>query len=176
VPDPAAGQVIDPRTIQLREITDANRAAVLGLQVDPDQEQFVASVADSLDEAASTPEGSPWYRAIYAGDEPAGFVMLSWAATPTAEIIGPWFLWRLLIDRRHQRRGIGRAALAQVVELIRAEGASELLTSYHPGQGEPWSFYERLGFRPIGAIDHDEIVLSLDLRVSDATAGNPAPA
>ena len=102
--------------------------------------------------------------------------MLSWAATPTAEIIGPWFLWRLLIDRRHQRRGIGRAALAQVVELIRAEGASELLTSYHPGQGEPWSFYERLGFRPIGAIDHDEIVLSLDLRVSDATAGNPAPA
>jgi len=168
--------VPDPETIELREITDANRAAVVALQVATDQEQFVASVAESLDEAAATPEGSPWYRAIYAGDQPAGFVMLSWAATPTAEIIGPWFLWRLLIDQHHQRRGIGRAALAQVVELIRAEGATELLTSYHPGPGEPWPFYERFGFRPTGAFDHDEIVLSLDLRAADKTAENLARA
>jgi diamine N-acetyltransferase len=152
-----------PGPVTLREISDANRALVRALSVTPSQEVFVASVAESLDEAASTPEGNPWYRAIYAGDEPVGFVMLSWAVTPAPGIIGPWFLWRLLIDQDHQGRGIGRAALGQVVELIRANGATELLTSYHPGEGEPWPFYERFGFRPTGALDHGEIVLSLDL-------------
>ena len=62
-------------------------------------------------------------------------------------IIGPWFLWRLLVDEGHQRRGYGRAALDLLVDLIRAEGATELLTSYVPGDGEPWPFYERLGLR-----------------------------
>jgi diamine N-acetyltransferase len=152
-----------PGPLKLREITDANRALVRALSVAPSQEVFVASVAESLAEAASTPEGNPWYRAIYAGDEPVGFVMLSWAVTPAPGIIGPWFLWRLLIDQDHQGRGIGRAALGQVVDLIRANGATELLTSYHPGEGEPWPFYERFGFRPTGALDHGEIVLSLDL-------------
>jgi diamine N-acetyltransferase len=152
-----------PGPVTLREISDANRALVSALSVTPSQEVFVASVAESLAEAASTPEGNPWYRAIYAGDEPVGFVMLSWAVTPAPGIIGPWFLWRLLIDQDHQGRGIGRAALGQVVELIRANGATELLTSYHPGEGEPWPFYERFGFRPTGALDHGEIVLSLDL-------------
>lgn len=152
-----------PGPVSLREITDANRAAVIALRVAPGQEVFVASIAESLAEAVSTPQGNPWYRAIYAGDEPVGFVMLSWAVTPSPGIIGPWFLWRLLVDQDRQGRGIGRAALAQVVDLIRANGATELLTSYHPGAGEPWPFYERFGFRPTGALEGGEIVLSLDL-------------
>ncbi len=127
------------------------------------QERFVSSVAESLEEAAATPEGAPWYRAIYADDEPVGFVMLSWDATPAPGILGPYFLWRILIDRRHQRQGFGREALTQVVDLLRADGVRELLTSYHPGEGEPWPFYRRFGFEPTGEIDDGEIVLRLDL-------------
>ena len=149
--------------VHLREIDDANHDGVAALRVRPGQERFVASVAESLDEAAATPEGNPWYRAIYAGDEPVGFVMLSWDVTPSPGIIGPWFLWRLLIDERFQRRGYGRAALERIVEIVRAEGATELLTSYQPGDGEPWPFYERFGFSRTGRIDGTEVVLSLDL-------------
>jgi diamine N-acetyltransferase len=149
--------------VSLREVTDENRDAVCALIVDPAQERFVSSVAESLDEAAATPEAAPWYRAIYADDQPVGFVMLSWDTTPAPGILGPYFLWRILIDRRHQRQGFGRDALAQVIELIRADGAKELLTSYHPGEGEPWPFYRRFGFEPTGEIDDGEIVLRLDL-------------
>ncbi len=149
--------------VTLREISDANRDAVTALRVGPGQDRFVGGVEESIREAAETPEGAPWYRAIYAGDEPVGFVMLSWNVTPQPGIIGPWFLWRLLIDERFQGRGFGRGALRLVVELIRAEGATELLTSYQPGDGEPWPFYERFGFVPTGEVDGTEVVLRLDL-------------
>ena len=59
-------------TVELREITDANRDAVLALRIAPHQDGFVSSVADSIAEAGRHPEGSPWYRAVYAGDEPIG--------------------------------------------------------------------------------------------------------
>jgi len=149
-------------SVSLREITDENRDAVCALIVDPSQELFVSSVAESLDEAAATPEGAPWYRAIYADDEPVGFIMLSWDATPAPGILGPYFLWRILVDRRYQRQGFGREALAQVIDLLRADGVPELLTSYHPGTGEPLPFYRSFGFEPTGEIEDGEIVLRLD--------------
>src|SRR5262245_14943323 len=150
-------------TVTLREISDGNRAAVAALRVAPGQEQFVASVEKSFTDAAETPEGNPWYRAIYAGDEPVGFVMLSWDVTPQPGILGPWFLWRLLIDARHQRRGYGRAALDLIVDAIRREGATELLTSYQPGEGEPWPFYRKYGFVETGEVDEGENVIRLAL-------------
>jgi diamine N-acetyltransferase len=151
-------------SVRLREITEANRDAVCAVRVRTDQERFVASVASSLDEAAATPEGEPWYRAVYAGDEPVGFVMVSWNVPPGRPgILGPYYLWRLLIGEHHQRQGFGRAALTRIIELVRADGATELLTSYQPGEGEPWPFYRGFGFEPTGEIDEGEIVLRLDL-------------
>ncbi|MEU1596976.1 GNAT family N-acetyltransferase [Streptomyces sp. NPDC005708] len=146
--------------VHLREITDDNRDAVCALHVRHDQKQFVASVSKSLKEAAKKPKANPWYRAVYSGDEPVGFVMLSWKP-PSGPYKGRHFLWRLLVDKRHQGRGIGREALQQVVALVREDGATELLTSYEPGEGEPWPFYRKFGFEPTGEIDDDEIVLRL---------------
>ena len=150
--------------IELREITDENREVVAALRVRPDQERFVASVEGSFRDAAETPQANPWYRAVYAGDVPVGFVMLSWNVAPQPGIRGPWFLWRLLVDQPHQGRGYGTAILDTIVALIRAEGATELLTSYHPGEGEPLPFYRRYGFEPTGEIDEDgEPILRLGL-------------
>ncbi|MES4888893.1 GNAT family N-acetyltransferase [Streptomyces sp. NPDC096012] len=147
-------------SVHLREITDDNRDAVRALRVRGDQKQFVASVSHSLKEAAKKPKANPWYRAVYRGDEPVGFVMLSWKP-PAGPYKGRHFLWRLLVDKRYQGRGIGREALTQVASLVRADGATELLTSYEPGDGEPWPFYQKFGFEPTGEIDDGEIVLRL---------------
>jgi diamine N-acetyltransferase len=152
--------------VELREVTDANRDAVLGLHAGAAEGRFVSSVADSIEEAAESPEGNPWYRAAYLDGQPVGFVMVSRNVTPRPpEIIGPWFLWKLLVDEGHQGRGIGRAIVEEVVERIRAEGATELLTSHVVGNGGPGGFYERLGFVPTGDLDPEgEIILRLDLR------------
>ncbi|MEU7380521.1 MULTISPECIES: GNAT family N-acetyltransferase [unclassified Streptomyces] len=148
--------------VHLREITDDNRDAVRALRVRRDQKQFVASVSWSLEEAAKTPEANPWYRAVYRGDEPVGFVMLSWKP-PTGPFEGRHFIWRLLVDKRHQGRGIGRDALTQIADLVRADGGTELLTSYESGDGEPEPFYRKFGFEPTGETYDGEIVLRLAL-------------
>ena len=152
--------------VTLRELTDVNREAVLALRVTPEQERFVGgSVQNALADAAEYPQAKPWYRAVYAGEEPIGFVMISWNCEPQPpEIIGPWFLWKLLIDKRYQGRGYGSKAVRQVAELVRAEGAIELLTSFVPGDGGPAGFYERLGFVPTGDLDvNKEVILRLAL-------------
>jgi GNAT superfamily N-acetyltransferase len=152
-------------TVTLREITEDNAQSVRALELAPGQERFVSTVADSLEEAGEYPQGNPWFRAVYADELPVGFVMLSWDVEPQPpEINGPWFLWKLLIDRRDQGRGYGREVVRQVVDLVRAQGGSLLLTSHVPGEGGPAGFYARLGFVPTGELDPDgEILLRLRL-------------
>lgn len=152
--------------VTLREIGEANREAVLALSVAPAQERFVGSVLGALELAVDIPEAKPWYRAVYAAERPVGFVMVSWGVEPRPEddIFGPWFLWKLIIDKRYQGEGFGREVVRQVAEIVRAAGAVELLTSYMPGEGDPGGFYRRLGFVPTGECDSDgEPILRLAL-------------
>ena len=152
-------------TVTLVEVTQANLDSVLEVRTTPAQEKFVSPVARSIAEAAANPQGNPWYRAVSADERPVGFVMLSWDVEPQPpHINGPWFLWKLLIDARHQRLGYGQDVVRQVVDLIRGHGATELLTSCVPGEGGPAGFYARLGFVPRGDVDPDgEVILRLDL-------------
>ncbi|MGW6450076.1 GNAT family N-acetyltransferase [Lentzea sp. NPDC055074] len=150
--------------IRLVEVTDANRDAVTAVRVHPAQEQFVASVEKSFQDARENPDANPWFRAVHDGDEPVGFVMLSWDVTPRPGIVGPYFLWRLLVGAGYQGRGYGTAILDEVVALLRAEGATELFTSYVPGEGSPEPFYRGFGFVPTGETDEDgEVILRLEL-------------
>lgn len=152
--------------VTLREITSSNETAVRALRVAPDQERFVATVATSLDEAEATPRARPWHRAIYAGEQPVGFVMLSYDMPPgDPDQPYRYFLWRLLIDARHQGHGYGRAAMELVIEHLRGRSnATELVTSVHPGPGSPGPFYRRLGFEPTGEwLEGEEEVYRLSL-------------
>ena len=132
----------------------------------PCGERVAAGIDAAMLDARRMECRKPWYRAIYADDQPVGFVMLSWNVTPEPpRIIGPWFLWKLLIDERHQRRGYGREAVMLVADIVRANGADELLTSFVPGDGGPEPFYFGLGFGPTGELDDNgEIIVALNLR------------
>jgi diamine N-acetyltransferase len=154
---------VDPTAVSLREITFDTVIAVTRLSVSEAQKGFVATNAVSLAQALFAEEA--WYRAIYAGDELAGFVMLedeSLRAEPPAQPeIG---VWRFMIDARFQGRGIGRAALRQVIEHAQQKGGfTRLQLSYVPGPGCPEPFYLGLGFRHTGRTDGSEVVLELPL-------------
>jgi Acetyltransferase (GNAT) family len=108
----------------------------------------------------------PWYRAIEADGGLVGFVML---AEPTATLEHP-YLWRLMIDRRHQRRRIGERTLDLVVAQARAWGGTRLEVSWMPGFGSPAPFYLARGFVPTGAMEGDEVVAELSLGPPTPTA------
>ena len=151
--------------VTLREITPDLERAVLALRVAPAQEKFVSGVAQSFVDAAEEPDAHPWIRAIVADEVPVGFVMMSWDVVPVpGRLWGPYFLWRLLVDQRHQRQGHGRAAVRLLADAVRADGGDTLYTSCGQGAGSPQPFYERLGFVPTGEVDaHGEVHLALDL-------------
>jgi diamine N-acetyltransferase len=156
--------------VELRDIvTEADRAAASALRVGPGQDQFVASVETSFADAIAYPEALARFWSVFDGDQLVGFAMISdgipedvLEADPT--LVGPYFLWRLLIDRRFQRRGYGTATLDAVVAYVRGRpGARALLTSAHQGEGGPQPFYERYGFVANGRVVEGEPVLVLDL-------------
>jgi GNAT superfamily N-acetyltransferase len=146
--------------IELREVDETVREELLGSVVIPeDQQRFVSTVESSLAEAAECPEANPWYRGVYDGGEPVGFVMVAWDVEPQQDLIGPWFLWKLAIDHAHQRRGYGRAVVEAVVGIVRANGGRELLTSYVDEPGGPKDFYAGLGFLPSGEQHGGEVLV-----------------
>lgn len=155
--------------VSLRTVGDENRDAVLALEVTPVQSHFVASVAQSFVDARDESDACPWYRAIYRGETPVGFVMVSDNIPPErTQYLGPYFLWRLLIDVAWQRQGIGTAALDLVVQYVRSRPTAEILytsVGLHEGPYTPLPFYLRYGFRATDTIHDGERVLELPLQV-----------
>jgi ribosomal protein S18 acetylase RimI-like enzyme len=139
--------------LELREVTpevlDDLRALVV---LPPHQAEWVGgTIDDSLEEAAELPEGNPWPRGVYVDGVPAGFVMLSWNVEPRPpDLLGPWFLWKLMIAPTFQGQGVGKAVVRHVADLVEEQGATELLTSVSQGEGTPYGFYLGLGFVATG--------------------------
>lgn len=154
-----------PRVVELAELTHADVRPLLRIAPAFSQRGMVAPIGASFGEALlpEVLDGEPlraWMRGIRADGELVGFVMV---AEPHHTVPHP-FLWRLLIDRRHQLRGIGRATVLAVADHWRAAGATRLLVSFVPDvPGNPRRFYERLGFVLTGNVEDGELEAVLDL-------------
>lgn len=129
------------QAVSLRDITADTVLAICDLELREDQQQFVAPNAVSIAQAHFRPEAH--FQAIYAGETPVGFLM--WRAEENG-----CFLWRFMIDRRHQMNGYGRAALALLFARLRAEGCGRITTTYLMGESGPRDFYIALGFKDTG--------------------------
>ncbi len=142
-------------TILLKEITADTIWPIMNLEVADNQSSFVAPNANSMAEAYFSKEA--WFRGIYLGDKPVGFVMLH-----ADEEKPEYFLWRLMIDKEHQGNNYGYQAMEQVIDHVKTlPDATELKTSYVPGEGNPSSFYYKLGFEETDEVVEGENVLRL---------------
>jgi diamine N-acetyltransferase len=146
--------------VELRDVTADNRQAVASLALAPDQEDLVASNAESLREARSDPAARP--RAVYAGGRIVGFLMYD-AGEPGDEPRES-LIYRFMIDRNHQGKGYGRAALALAIDEIRAiGGVSKISISYMPDNPTARPFYASFGFVEAGVDEDGEMIAELTL-------------
>jgi diamine N-acetyltransferase len=142
--------------VRLHDIlTSADRAAVMALRRGPGQERYLGSMASHFEDAVADARACPRMWSVHDGD-----------------LVGPYFLWRLLIDERFQGRGYGVAAIDAVVAYLRTRPGADLLwTSCKAGPGSPQPFYLRYGFVLTGEVKWGEDLLRLD--VTDRPSRRP---
>lgn len=148
-------------TVTLKEITRATLRDVCRLDAGDGGKQVATN---ALSTAETSFYGEAWFRAICADETPVGFVMLYDPSLVDAPEETEYFLWRLMIDRNHQRRGYGRAAVELLIEHVRGRpGARRLLVSHVEQADALGRFYGSIGFAYTGKVDDGERVMALAL-------------
>jgi diamine N-acetyltransferase len=170
-------------TVELRDIvSEDDYEAVMGLRRGPGQDRYLGMMIGHFEDAIADAHACPRYWSIHDGADGTlvGFVMISDdipAETLAArdDTVGPYFLWRLLIDARHQGKGYGRATVDAVADYVRAKPNGQvLLVSCRAGEGSPQPFYLHYGFEKTGIVmwEEEEDLLRLDLTRSPTKEGS----
>ena len=146
-------------TIRFREVDADTVGQICRLSntLSESKKRFVATNAFSIAQAHFEPKA--WFRAIYADEEPVGFVMLYDDAEKCE-----YFLWRFMVAEPYHGLAFGRRAIELLVEYVKTRpGAKELLVSCVLGEGGPVEFYEKCGFVRNGKVYDGEIGLAMPL-------------
>lgn len=141
--------------VTLREITKDTFRAIAALSTADDQKGFVSGNAFSMAEASFEEEA--WYRAIYADDTPVGFAMLF-----EDHEKNEYGLWRFMIDKEHQGKGYGRAALLLLIDRIKNYPKAKVMElCVVPENAGAIKLYTSMGFVDTGRVEWNENVYEL---------------
>jgi len=124
----------------LRPITKDNWEAAAKLEAREDQRDFIAPNVWSIAEA----QFHPWTRplAIYDGGVMVGFLV--YGKDPQDD---QYWLYRFMIDRRHQGKGLGKAALRALIERLRSlPDCTGITVGYQPDNLVAERLYLAAGF------------------------------
>ena len=142
--------------VTLREIDRNNYIEVIKLSVTDEQKEFIASNVFSLAQAKVQPECIP--LAVYNENDLVGFVMFCMDVDDEE-----YWIYRVMIDINHQKKGYGTAAIINVVDRVKADKKhSKIYLSFDPENKIAKKLYEKLGFIPDGRIIHDEVVYYME--------------
>jgi histidinol dehydrogenase len=155
----------------LRTVTVANVDTLIQLDVAADQQGLVGSVAKSIAQASVRTPGRP--LGVYDGDTPVGFLLLWDVRRDPDEPDDQLYIWRIMIDARHQRKGYGAKTMRWAIDEARRMGVASVGLSHQDKPGNAGPFYEKLGFRYTGKVEHGERLMVLDLNaISDEVKNN----
>ena len=158
--------------IRFEEITNLNIWKVCTLEPFEDQKDFVAENMQSLAEAYATRnEGNNALPlAVYNDDDLIGFVMIGKGTVGNEEesdlIKDNYCLWRLMIDKKFQGKGLGTKTLHAAMDLIRTfpfGEAKKVWLSYEPENTRAKALYSKYGFVENGEMCGNEVVAVYNL-------------
>lgn len=129
------------------------------LAVREDQRRFVSDPMRLLARAYAHRAQRSQAKLILDEDIPVGMLMyFDW---PEA---GKYVFSQLFIDQRYQGRGLGIQAARLALDEMRTDGRfKKVCLCYVDGDEPARQLYEKLGFRPTGEVDGDEILMELVL-------------
>ena len=144
--------------VRLEPITVENWKDCIALEIAPDQQHFVPSNLYSIAETQFYPEAKS--RAIYNEDNQlVGYALFGREAQTQK-----WKIFRMMIDKAHQHKGYGRAAMQKIMKLISQEPeGNEILISYQEDNYVARNLYAKLGFIEQTTDHHGKVTALLDL-------------
>jgi diamine N-acetyltransferase len=142
-------------TITLRDVTRDNWIQCTKLEVGEDQKGFVAPNVFSIAEWRFEPTFTP--QAVYHDEELVGFCMYGYDTDEECYWVG-----RMMIDKAHQGRGYGRAAMVEAIRRMREQpDCRQIGLCVEPSNVAAQKLYESLGFAKTGEVAHGEDVMRL---------------
>ena len=150
-----------PVAFSVRPVDAGNLDAVLTLRVAAGQTRFVSPVERSLAQVAYEPAGRA--VAMFDGEAAVGMMLLYDARLDKDKPAQQLTVWRILVDARHQRRGLGQLAMRWVLDETRRLGLPEVGLSHVDLPGHAGPFYEKLGFAYTGEVVDGEHKMILKL-------------
>lgn len=139
--------------IRVHALTAAEREAVLALRISAEQLEFAGAVAKSIAACEAGDPAAVAGLAIRVTDDVVGWVALKRGASAPAWVeAGAAVVSGLRIDSRHQGRGIGSAALAEMARWVARHWpeSTRLVLRVDDGNGAGIRAYERAGWVEIG--------------------------
>ena len=160
--------------VHLEKVTHKNVWDIVELEIFESQHPFVASNEQSLMEAYIAITSGTAYAypfGIYDDETLVGFLMIGYHEgaideNPPKATLENYTLWRLMIDKRYQRKGYGREAIRLALEFIRTwpYGRTDYCAlSFKPENVVAKKLYQSFGFIENGEMDGDETVAVLKL-------------
>lgn len=148
--------------VDWQDLAADGRAAVAALEISQRQADYAGTVAKAIDDVdAACPRHLRGFAVVAAGAV-VGFLILKrppaapdWAGADTVT------LHALMIDRRFQGAGLGRAALAAAIDTARRiwPDARRLALSVDAGNTAALSLYRAVGMRDSGPVHRGRIGL-----------------
>ncbi|TWT47258.1 GNAT family N-acetyltransferase [Botrimarina hoheduenensis] len=145
--------------VTLEEVTRENWVACGKLSANDDQQGYVASNVWTIAESKFEPHHV--LRAICNGEQVVG--MLAYCHEEDPEDLGLYWVFRLLIDRDHQRQGHAAQAMLLAMEEIRLRDGTRVRTMHKPSNEAASALYMSLGFKAIGNHDDGDTLLEISL-------------
>ena len=144
--------------VVLKDVTLENFEEVTDLKVRKKQRDYVASNLYSIAESKFYPSYRP--RAIYLGDKVVGFLM--YESMESENKPNEYDIFRFMVDKKYQGRGIGRKAMELALKEIKDKGFVERITiCYVPSNPVARDFYGSFGFVEIGLDEEGEMIAEI---------------
>ena len=147
--------------VEFKEINEDNFSDVIQLSIHESQSLFVSPVVKSLAECWLYRKNQDVFPfAIYDESKLVGFILFD--EDVEAET---YMIWRFLIDKKYQGKGLGRQVILRAIEITKQRGLYKQLHAHAVVGNEAVKYLlQDCGFVVYGFDEeHQEVMMSFDL-------------
>jgi len=146
--------------VELKEIRHEHFHQVIDLKLEKEQEKSLPSNLYSI--AESSFSSTCFTRAIWCNEDIVGFVMYRFGEDIDNQ--HECVIWRFMIDKKHQNKRIGNAAMELLLKEIKENDQCNVVVIYYDDKNIAANkLYTGYGFEPIGKRDDGDVIAILEV-------------